>query len=423
MPSPRPAESGRWGAKNNQSTAGGQSVPVAAPVPPAGSLPVPPIPAVGGGDPLLKTVQNIVQADANVTADEIAKALGINQKQAQNLLSAATVQPGGQQAPTPTAPLPVPPASPQPVPPVAVQPPAPQPPPGPQPPPTPPPVQGQTPPPAPPPVQGQQPQPQGADAERGVQQAVSAIAGLASQGGPFGAAAGRAVTAAASIPGIGATLAEAAPGLAASGPLLAGVAAAAAAGLAVPTAGALVANSIANQISGLSPEVAGAEAMASVRQLLANQRTAAQLGGEVGEFINQRSRLSTELQQTRDVIAEPLIRELTDSIKTLTEIVKLVNSVMSNNKELVQMIEAGVLGAMSPGLAALAAVAKFIKKKEEDALKANPLLNIFPPRPKLPAKYGFTENRFLHTQASSSAGCHFEIPIALPMALAPSPQL
>jgi hypothetical protein len=55
---------GAMAAKNNQATAGGQSVPVAAPVPPAGSLPVPPIPAVGGGDPLLKTVQNIVQADA-----------------------------------------------------------------------------------------------------------------------------------------------------------------------------------------------------------------------------------------------------------------------------------------------------------------------------------------------------------------------
>lgn len=309
-------------------------------VPSAAPLPVPPATtiSVGGGDPLLKTAQGIVQADPSVTLAELQKALGIPSARAQQLFSAATVQPGGVQpaAPATSTPLPVPSAGMLPVPPNPLSPP---PPPAITPPPLPPPVGGTPPagpqtPPTPTPG-GPSPTAAANQAAHGAQAAVNAIAGLAAQGGPMGAAAGHAAAAAAAVPGAGAAL-SAVPGLAMAGPIVA----AATAALAVPSAAMLTLNSIAQtargQIQGLSPEVAQAEAQAMVRQLVANMRTSQRLGDEVADFISTRSRLSAAGQGLRDVALEPILQQFNDAQRGLAKATEAVNDFAQKQPTLVQ---------------------------------------------------------------------------------------
>lgn len=375
---------GAMAAKNNQTSGQVPSVSPAA-VPPAGALPVPPIGAVGG-DPLLKTAQGIVAADPTVTIAELQKALGVPAARAQQLFSAATVAPGGQQAPAPTAALPVPtiaptPASFQPGG-VAQPPPAP---PGLMPPPVPPPTAAEY---AqqvkPPPVINPPPSPPAAGQPANVQAAVNAIAGIAAQGGPLGAAAGQAARAAAAIPGVGAGLAAAAPGLAAAAPYIA----AGAAALAVPAAGALAINSIAQtargQIQGLSPEVAAAEAEANVRQLVANLRTAGQLGDELGERITRRSRISANLQETRDLLVEPLLQKQNDFLAAIEVFTKAIKGAAKVTRS--QYDQAVGEGTVAGGFLS-APFLPFKALSEAVAGGGAGLTKIIPTRPKLPPPF------------------------------------
>lgn len=355
---------GQMAARNNQASAG--QLPSMAPVPSASPLAVPSI-NVGAGqssDPLLQTTRQIVQADQNVTVAELAAALGIKERQAQTLLNAATVQPGGQAAQSGALPVPGDGRRPTPgtdddlellirrnrrqaqeerermadaeqamrPPPAPVQPP--------------PQIPGM---PGAPPIEAQ-----AVDESSGAQAAVNAISHFAHMGGPMGSAVAGAANSFMAIPGVASAVAAAAPGIAAAAPYVA----AATAALAVPTAAALTLNSIAQtargQIQGLSPEVAAAEAEANVRQLLANLRTSQRLGDEVADFVSNRSRLGAAGQGIRDVISEPLLKDFNNAVFALTKLVEAGNEAAQENPWITQTAVRlglqGALGYMSPGL-------------------------------------------------------------------------
>lgn len=273
-------------------------------------------------DPLLNTVSGIVKADPKVTAEEIAKALGIHLGQAQNLYNQAVGAPsvpsnGSPNVPSPSSTTPPPPPSgptPPPVPPpvAAVTPPPP--------PPTPPPVQGQ--PPTPPPLPVPPANPLSPNTANGVQQTVGAIASLARQGGPIAGAVAGVGQAASNLPGVAGAIGAALPGLAMAAPYVA----LAGAALAVPAAAVYTLDRIADtargQIQGLDPRVAQAEAEASVRQIMANFRTSRRLGDEVAAGIEIESRRSAALQGLRDSFSEVPLQKLNNTMEGLNSVLE-----------------------------------------------------------------------------------------------------
>lgn len=394
---------GAFTARNSGAAAAGDLQLPMLPVPPAAALPVPPVGMLGqpaGGDPLLKAATGIVQADPSATVAELAKALGIPNARAQQLLNAATVQPGGVTGQPPLAnwpaqALPVPPTGMLPVPPISQ--PSTQPAIAPQPPPfvQPPPVVGQQPPPfvQPPPVVNQpggQGQPSN-DAARGVQATVSAIAGLAAQGGPIGAAAGQAASAASALPGVASSIGAALPAAAAAAPYIA----AATAALAVPATGMLVLNSIANtargQIGGLSAELAGAEAQSQVRQLVANMRTSRVLGDELADRERLGSRMSAALQGIRDNVSEQPLKDMNAVMAVFTKAAEAFDKVLDANKEPAQDAVSAAIRKMLPwgarqGWDALVKAGHIFQAAEQ---KPEPvgLAGVIPKRPELPPPF------------------------------------
>jgi hypothetical protein len=333
---------GAMAAKNSQASAGATQSPP--PVIQASPAPMAPVTLSGTsmGDPLFKTVQGIVQADPKSTAFEIAAALGIKESQAQSLLTAAGVNPGG---PAPVASSAAPQVSPL----------------------TPSQQASQE------AMQakfkaktefddaladmassvekqnfkaqgGELVKAEAVDESHGVRSAVSAIAGIAAQGGPLGAAAGQAANAAAALPGVAGALGAAAPVIAAAAPFVA----AGTAALAIPLAANKVVDSIAKtalgQIGGLSPAVSQAEAEARVRQMLADQRTARTIGPEIAEGVAARSRLSAAVQESRDDLSKPLLQAQNNFLAALT----ILTQAMQGS------VKASGLGAVAAGAAGAA---------------------------------------------------------------------
>lgn len=294
-------------------------------VPSTSSLPVPPVSTTTtGSDPLLGTVSKIVQADPQVTVDEIAKALGIKLSQAQSLYN-QVIGVGVPPSPTPSVPTPsVPPAStsPPPVPPVGpVTPPVPPPPSNlvpPALPPTPPPI-GVTPPPLPTVPTAN---PLASPTAQGVQNTVQALTQIAGQGGPLAAAVGGIANAAANVPGVASAVGAAVPGLAMAAPYVA----LAGAAIAVPAAAAYTMEQIyqtaRGQLQGLDPRVAQAEAEANIRQIIANFRTSRILGDEIAEGVEISSRRSAALQGLRDSFSEVPLQRLNDAATGLNRILE-----------------------------------------------------------------------------------------------------
>lgn len=309
-------------------------------VPQATAAAIPPVNVgTASTDPLLHTVSQIVQADPKTTAEELAKALGIKQGQAQNLLDQALGTAQAQIAP-PAQPVPSQAAAAPPSPSAAK--------------PTEDDVelllrrerrrqaeyqdeqrvqaeeqarieQSRRPPPAPVTPPPQIPGLPGAtaieaevvDTATGVAGTVNAISHFVHAFGPMGSAAAGLANTAVQLPGVASSLGAAVPALMAAAPFV-GVGAAA---LAVPYAGLRTLEAVAEaaraQTQGLSPEVATAEAQANVRQLMANLRTSHILGDEIAEYVTGRSRLSTGVQGIRDIVFEPVLKDFAEVTKLL----------------------------------------------------------------------------------------------------------
>ena len=341
-------------------------------VPQAAPLTVPPVPTVtSSSDPLQSTVSKLVQADPNVTAAELAKALGINQTQAQSLLSQAIGTPPPQLAtpPSPTQKTPsdslifpedlkrleedkwirseqerlnneheterqrrdqeakeaanriaTPPALTRDQ--ILEE-------------------SGRRAPPLP-----TSPNPLTPVSGQGVINTINSLAHFAQAGGPMGSAAAGLATATANLPGVAGGIAAAAPGLISAAPYVA----LAGAALAVPAAGAAALNdvfaNVRSQLQGLDPRVASAEAEANVRQILANFRTSARLGDEIAEGIEIRSRRSAALQGIRDVVSEVPLQRFNDAANGFTKILELVN----DNLQKSPVAQAAVQGAANSWL-------------------------------------------------------------------------
>lgn len=155
--------------------------------------------------------------------------------------------------------------------------------------------------------------------QQAIQSVVNTLAAGAAKLGPVGAAAGQlAATIASKIPAISSALAPLAP---AAVPLLVGAAAGA-----IPVAGVTVISSVArkarDEISGLSGDVAQAEAQASVRDITARLRTAGNLGNEIADIVDAQSRLSASGRGIRDTISEPFLEkygQVLDKLATVVE--------------------------------------------------------------------------------------------------------
>lgn len=80
-----------------------------------------------------------------------------------------------------------------------------------------------------------------------------------------------------------------------------------------------------------SPEVAIADAVSELRRIQADMRTAAKLGDESAEYINQRSRLSASAQGIRDTFAEPIIADLARSMDNLADILNATNNFLTKS--------------------------------------------------------------------------------------------
>ena len=337
---------------------GSQPATVTAPSPPSPSSATAPQPSPAGAQGLLGTVQGIYTADPNVTAAELQKALGTTLAEATKLLSAArnvtsvpASAPVASPAASPTAPtrtedlLNTPElrrvqedswiqseqlrlgreqereranraANAQ----------------------TPPPLSSdqqlteserRT-----PPVQAQFRNQEEAEKANtvhpGVQRAANLIAGIAAQGGLVPSAVGNlGASAVANIPSVTAL----ASGLGAAAPYLAVGVAAAGVPIAAGTAVINEAERARALIGNLSADVSQAEANARVRDIMSRIRTAQRLGDETGDYIENRSRISSSTQEIRDKISEPILQTLNSRLEDLSNILGIVNKVFGGQKE------------------------------------------------------------------------------------------
>lgn len=367
-------------------------------VPSAAPLTVPPSPTVTtSSDPLLSTVSSILKADPKTTAEELAKALGIPLGQANSLMGQAVGTPSAPPLPTPPSAVPTPTPSsttPPPLPLLPTTPPVPPPPTNQVPPPlppTPPPVGQQAPPlPTPPANPNNSP----SNTAQGVQNAIQALASLAQMGGPVAGSIANVGAGTAALPGVAGSLAAIAPGLAMAAPYvdLAGAA------ISVPTAALYSIESIAatarERLQGISGEVITAEVQADVRQILANFRTAARLGDEVGERIDARSRASVALQGITDVAIEPILQDTNNMWKGIAASLEKINELVQASPILSQFISGQAWDAIKLGLGGLGALMNVLelvgrvsgKPKEVDSGSLRFWLD--QPLPELPPPFG-----------------------------------
>lgn len=233
--------------------------------------------------------------------------------------------------------------------------------------------------------------------ENRVEASLGQITALASQFGRVPAAIAGTVTAAAGMPGVAGAIGAAAPALITAAPFIA--AATAAIGVPAAAIGSLqaIAQTAQQQIGGLSPAVASAEAQAEIRQLLANQRTAARLGDEVAANIGARSSISASLQGLRDSLVEGPLRDLNDNLKALGKVVefidKTVGGIPDESRAAATSIAFGrFLDGIMPGLGSLFGMGTAARlgggKDGEDHKNVHNVFIDIPKRPDLPPPFG-----------------------------------
>jgi hypothetical protein len=138
--------------------------------------------------------------------------------------------------------------------------------------------------------------------------------------GPEASLAAQAASSAANLPGLASRIAAAVPSAAAALPYVG----ASALALAVPAVAAAAVQSIANtvnsEISGYSSDVAAANAVASVGEMMRNIRTAQTLGPEVAANTRLWNSLKDDTLETRNAIKETLLWHWDNILYTLSEI-------------------------------------------------------------------------------------------------------
>lgn len=290
-------------------------------------------------DKTFETVKQLVQADPNITAEELHKSLGFTPAEAQALLDRAHARQTQTQQTTSAPPFPTG----QPVPAVDIN-------------------QGamaegmerlrqQTDPwqrglrniPRDASVVESEEEPDNSSIEA-AQSAISMAGSILGRTGPIGAAIGSAAsTVTAQFPALGAALAGVAPAI----PYLA--AGAAIAG--IPLAGmAVTANEFerARALTGnLSPEAAMAQAEADTRRIMANIETAQRLGDEVADYIESRSRISTAGQRLRDIISEPILQNSNEYLGVLSKSAELIAKGADQTPIAVDAMQAALKGLIT----------------------------------------------------------------------------
>lgn len=209
---------------------------------------------------------------------------------------------------------------------------------------------------------------------------VAQVAGLAGQagqalGGPVGQAIARTAQAVAAVPGVGAMQV---PGLAAAAlPAATAVAIPAAiiaggvaVGAAVTGYGIAAARSAREEIRGLSPELAQAEAEARYRQTMANLRTAGILGPDVAEYVRNQSVIRSNLQNLRDITAQPIIKEINEFGEAAAKVTTLFSELATKLRPLIQTAEDLAIGGAVGGN--LGIIVHLLNKFLPDIAKADP---------------------------------------------------
>ena len=175
----------------------------------------------------------------------------------------------------------------------------------------------------------------------GILSSLHGAAALASRFGPAGQFAATAINAGGSILGQFPALAAAMGPLAAAAPYVA----VATAAVAVPAAGVAAAINEAERARGLignlSPELAQANAEATVRSMIANLRTAGRLGDEAADYTEQRSRLSAASQGLRDIVAEPVLQSFNKTLTGLTTAAERLDAFFTNNPTFTKGLQVG----------------------------------------------------------------------------------
>jgi hypothetical protein len=201
-------------------------------------------------------------------------------------------------------------------------------------------------------------------------------------------------------PGMAQQIGQAMPALATMAPAVA----VAAAGIGIDYAAykALVATAdrAIGQVQGLSPEVAGAEAQANVRQLLANLQTSRVLGDELATLVTARSRLSAGTQGLRDVVAEPFLKDLGNATSLFAQGAEKLNQFLQNNPAVkeagqgwLQTMVYASFGLLGLGFKGLAIGGELLKPDANDIKDRNPITywNNNLHMPKLPAPFTETD--------------------------------
>lgn len=222
------------------------------------------------------------------------------------------------------------------------------------------------------------------DAAQSLNQTLNSMGGLDRIGGMIGGNVGATVgnlaqTAITTLPQLlpaGATATGPLAALAANaGPIAAGAGLVAAAA-AIPLAAGYAALNEAEralQISRqYSPDVARAQAEADVRQVMADMRTSRRLGDEAADYLTARSRLSTGFQGVRDIVSEPVLKDLNTALTTLGNFFTSLNTLSSKFPilgKLVQKFETNSIDSMVDNLTHLPGWSAKMRRLMEDMNK------------------------------------------------------
>jgi hypothetical protein len=155
----------------------------------------------------------------------------------------------------------------------------------------------------------------------------------------------------------------------------------------------MIADQARGRIGGLSPDVAQAKSIASVRQLAADQATARILGDEIAENIDVRSRIRAARQGLTAQAAEPLLQNFNAILEVLAFMLEKANQVAQDNPGVVsgasRLAARTALNAFFPGLGDafdfyLPMLSKLLGDKPPD-VSGNLLIDLKP----LPLPYPF----------------------------------
>lgn len=116
----------------------------------------------------------------------------------------------------------------------------------------------------------------------------------------------------------------------------------AAATLAVGAAGYYALDNEANRAVALSsqysPEAVRAIALAEVRQVFANLKSASRLGDEAADYVESKSKISTDLQNIRDILSEPILQKFNKSVDAFSRVTNAVSNYTEKHETAIQTI-------------------------------------------------------------------------------------